>query len=155
MARGQIITKEKVLEVRAAQAKFPTMTQDELSKFVGLSKASVGRILAGDYDHVAEDIKNERALNNQQLAEISEKLDNLSNIARDIDDLKTNIADLTDLVHVFVLMWKQQFITNKAQNDMWDKAINNADTTFSNSRIFGYDFTQTDKSSDEDVDGKE
>lgn len=136
MARGQIITKEKILEVRSASSRFPEMTQDEIGKFTGLSKASVARILAGEYDHIADEVKNDKAYNTKQLSEISEKLDSLSKITDDVEEIRTNLADLTDLVHVFALMWIEEMISDRQQAAFWQEALDRADSTFSHKRIF-------------------
>lgn len=137
MARGQIITKEKILEVRSAASRFPEMTQDELGKFTGLSKASVGRILAGEYDHIADEVKNDKAYNTKQLQEISEKLSQLESIGNDIEEMRTNLADLSDLVHVFCLMWADQNIVDSETLALWNRYIDSADSTFSKARVFG------------------
>lgn len=161
MARGQIITKERILEVRSAASRFPEMTQDELGKFTGLSKASVGRILAGEYDHIADEVKNDKAYNTKQLQEISEKLSQLESIGNDIEEMRTNLADLSDLVHVFCLMWAEQNIVNLETRALWNGYIDSADSTFSKARVFGSfkngeceDFLEVeDEDSDEVVDG--
>lgn len=150
MARGQIITKEKILEVRSASSRFPEMTQDELGKFTGLSKASVGRILAGEYDHIADEVKNDKAYNTKQLQEISDKLSQLESIGNDIEEMRTNLADLSDLIHVFCLMWAEQNIVDLKTLALWNSYIDSADSTFSKARIFG---SSEDEDSSEGVDG--
>lgn len=50
MARSKLVTQEKVTEVKTVKEQYPTMNHEQIGRFVGLSKATIGRILRGEYD---------------------------------------------------------------------------------------------------------
>lgn len=132
MPKGVHVTADTVRAVRNAKFRWPDMTNAEIGQFVGASAATVGRVLNGDYDKLAQSVPTDGGASAELIASIGAKLDSLPDMDDKIGDMRDAVANLADIVHVIALVIVDGLI-GKSEAAQWKKIIDAADPQFSSS----------------------
>ena len=115
--RKAVVTKELVLKIYEYKQKFgDKISNMELSKLVGVSDSTVGRVFKGEYDYLLKDESKNKEDSSEP--DIGKKLDNLSEqlfkmnngiqfdhteLGDLLEDIKKELVSIGDLLHIIAV----------------------------------------------------